>query len=196
VLSLTLTDALLRISYADGAAIAWYQASNLISSFTKNLRNMRMLGGGFDYPGSNEVAFPDYAGQYPERFTEVLWQTERFGYSWSSRSTTVHIATIVVVLHALSVIVHIGIVTLRRWECTSCSSLIDHVTLAWRSPAPAPVATANGLGGANSMYAVKAKIGESSDGDSAVLVPATSVSTERVGDDLQENKKYQWAQES
>jgi hypothetical protein len=190
-LSLTLTDALSRISYADGAAIAWYQASDLIGSFTKNSRNMRMLGGGFDYPGSNEVALPDYARQHPERFTEVLWQTERFGYSWSFRSTTVHIATIVVVLHALSVIVHIGIVTLRRWECTSWSSLIEYVTLAWRSPAPVPVAKANGLGGANSMYAVKAKIRESSDGNSAVLVPAASVSTERVGDDLQENKKYQ-----
>lgn len=116
VLSLQLADALAR-SNNDEEIYTLCEGCEALN--TTSVDSLSSLNGEAPrhMPRSNQTNFIASVNNQPERYTPVTRKLERYGYGWALKRPTEWLAAAVLVLHALLGIVHIAVVTQRRWRC-------------------------------------------------------------------------------
>ena len=189
ILSLSFADALARIE--DGQACYIWNADpsgNLSQSYVNDLNNQNFANV-TDYDTSQD--FPSWARARPEEYLEITWTVDRFGYAWGFHNhTTTILATIVLLIHVVMALIHIGFTSLHAWRCESWTSPFEFYVLAVQSTAPThgPLAEPSFEAGNKEVFSERAAVRERSDNENKIeMVFGEDISNHKK---LKEGKKY------
>lgn len=156
ILSMHVADGLSRVN--SGFQTVLYERDGKNDS-TGVLKNLDILYNGLwaGMPLNSGHVGESYArearGENSTHNTEIVWEVKRFGYGWGfENGISVIVGVVVLLMHILMVILHLGIVAFGGWGVSDCwGSVGELLTLAWRSTGPADGKLGNTSAGIRKM---------------------------------------------
>lgn len=128
VLGMYLTEALASIQL--NTSLVYHDYKN--STYVLNMHDID--DGHWDYPGSPNASFEDYAAA--QGFTKVQIRVQRYGYGWRFQGVPIKLAATVLALQSLMAIVHMTLILAGGWTCASWTSMGQMLVLALSSIPP------------------------------------------------------------
>ncbi|KAL8856696.1 MAG: hypothetical protein Q9178_006653 [Gyalolechia marmorata] len=156
LLSMHIADGLSRVNSGFSTVLYQRDGNNDSTGLLKNLDEVH-IGEWVGMPRNSGPNGENYArearGENSTRNTEIVWEVKRFGYGWGfENGVSVVIGMVVLLMHIVMVVIHLGIVTFGGWGVSSCwGSVGELLTLAWRSTGPADERLGNTSAGIQNM---------------------------------------------